>query len=61
MCHREAGGSSSRIKARLIGRANQMAISKPRVMLSVAVGKSLMVQAYINFSYTGRSIAIPHP
>ena len=37
-----------------------MAISKPRVMLSVAAGKSLMVQAYINFSYTGRSIAIPH-
>lgn len=52
MCHRVAGGSSSRITNRVMGRANQIADIKPRVMLSVAAGKSLTVHANMNLSYT---------
>ena len=59
MCHREAGGSSSRITNRVIGRANQIAIRPPKVILSVAAGRSLTDHASMSLSYTEPSMMNP--
>ena len=59
MCHREAGGSSSRITNRVMGRANQIAIRPPKVILSVAAGRSLTDHANMSLSYTEPSMMNP--